>query len=58
MSSSFYGSYKTTITQKQVDTRVANHVIASKTQPTTQKDGDIWLILKEDYNINNEEQNG
>lgn len=56
--SSFYGSYKVTITQKQVDRLVTNHVIASKVQPTTQKDGDIWLVLKEDNNLEEEQQEG
>jgi len=56
--SSFYGSYKVTITQKQVDRLATNHVIASKVQPTTQKDGDIWLVLKEDNNLEEEQQEG
>ena len=52
--SSFYGNGGGTegVSPRQVDTKVEtgvqeakNHIIFSKTQPTVQKTGDIWMVI-------------
>lgn len=59
--SSFYGNG---ISKKQVeniidnDESIKNHVIISKTQPSTQKVGDIWLVLTEDSDTQESNNNG
>lgn len=34
--------------KQHVEERVQEHVIASKTQPTNQQAGDIWLVITTD----------
>lgn len=58
--SSFYGNG---ISKQVVDQEVNNHIIFSKTQPTVQKAGDIWVVIGEFADRNtteeeNEEENG
>lgn len=31
-----------------VSSRINNHIVFSKTQPTNQQTGDIWVIIKDD----------
>ena len=52
--SSFYGNNNITlidgITPDEAEAKVAdakNHIIFSKTQPTIQKAGDIWVVIGE-----------
>ena len=57
--SSFYGNG---ISKKQVENiidngSIKNHIIVSKTQPSTQKVGDIWLVLTEDSEVEGSENN-
>ena len=57
--SSFYGNG---ISKKQIENMIdnesgKNHVIISKTQPSTQKVGDIWLVLTEDSETEGSENN-
>lgn len=33
--------------QQIVEVRIEQHVVASKTQPTDQQAGDIWLVITE-----------
>lgn len=35
-------------TGQAVTTRINNHIVFSKTQPTNQQTGDIWVIIKDD----------
>lgn len=50
---SFYGNgVAESVLQREVDTKVEtgvqeakNHIIFSKTQPTVQKAGDIWIVI-------------
>lgn len=51
--SSFYGNG---ISKQIVDQEVNNHIIFSKTQPTVQKAGDIWVIIGEFADRNNSEE--
>ncbi len=51
---SFYGNNNATptggITPGEVETKVSdvkNHIIFSKTEPTVQKAGDIWVVIGE-----------
>lgn len=62
--SSFYGNGTTTIvsgvTPGEIQTKVQdakNHVIFSKVQPTVQKAGDIWVVIGE-FEDRNENNNG
>ncbi len=64
--SSFYGNVgvSTTgeggITPGEVELKVAdakNHVIFSKVEPTTQKAGDVWVVIGE-FDDENENNNG
>ena len=50
--SSFYGNG---ISKQVVDQEVNNHIIFSKTQPTVQKAGDIWVVIGEFADRNNSE---
>lgn len=51
--SSFYGNG---ISKQVVDQEVNNHIIFSKTQPTVQKAGDIWVVIGEFADRNNSEE--
>ena len=51
--SSFYGNG---ISKQIVDQEVNNHIIFSKTQPTVQKAGDIWVVIGEFADRNNSEE--
>ena len=62
--SSFYGNGTTTIvsgiTPGEIQAKVQdakNHVIFSKVQPTVQKAGDIWVVIGE-FEDRNENNNG
>ena len=52
--SSFYGSG---ISKEMIDKEIRennnNHIIFSKTQPTVQKAGDIWVVIGEFADRNN-----
>ena len=48
--SSFYGNG---ISKEVLDQEVNNHIIFSKTQPTVQKAGDIWVVIGEFADHNN-----
>ena len=50
---SFYGNG---ISKQIVDQEVNNHIIFSKTQPTVQKAGDIWIVIGEFADRNNSEE--
>lgn len=51
--SSFYGNG---VSKQVVDQEVNNHIIFSKTQPTVQKAGDIWVVIGEFADRNNSEE--
>ena len=62
--SSIYGNGTTTIvsgvTPSEIQAKVQdakNHVIFSKVQPTVQKAGDIWVVIGE-FEDRNENNNG
>ena len=42
--SSFYGNG---ISKQVIGKEINNHIIFSKTQPTVQKAGDIWVVIGE-----------
>lgn len=62
---SFYGNNNTTseggITPSEVEAKVAdvkNHIVFSKVQPEGQKTGDVWFVIKQFLDNDNEDNNG
>lgn len=55
--SSFYGNGISINQVENIIDTLKNHIIVSKTQPTVQKVGDIWLVLTEDSETEDSENN-
>ena len=59
---SFYGNsgISAAEAQNQIERsaeEVRNHIIISKTEPTVQKAGDIWFVIVETVDENNNDEN-